>query len=91
MLTPKKKPLRIAIDETLTCLSVAVAKLGAKVFVISKVGGLLEYFEWLQNIGLDLSGLKCSLRMSTTRFTLEYKEMASKTAIESAGCTYFAG
>jgi sugar/nucleoside kinase (ribokinase family) len=58
-----------------TYTSVAAARLGAKVSVISKVGRDFqdEYLEWLKANGVDLSGLKRVENALTTRFLLAYK------------------
>jgi len=66
-------------------VSVAAAKLGAKVSVISKVGDDFpnEYLEWLQNNDVDLSGLKRVSNASTTRFVLEYKNWERKLRLEA--------
>jgi sugar/nucleoside kinase (ribokinase family) len=68
ILSPTIKLLRITLGGSLTYVSVAAAKLGAKVSVISKVGNDFpnEYFEWFQDSGVDLSGLKRIYNASTT-------------------------
>ncbi len=73
--SPKIRLSRIALGGPPTYVSVAAAKLGAKVAVISKIGEDFsdEYFEWLKNRGVDLSGLKRTPNASTTRFVLEYE------------------
>lgn len=55
-------------------VSLAARKLGAKVSVISKVGGDFpdEYVVRLKTNGVDLSGLKRVRGASTTRFLLKY-------------------
>jgi sugar/nucleoside kinase (ribokinase family) len=60
-----------------TYVSVAAAKLGAKVSVISKVGSDFpkEYLTWLQNNNVDLSGLERVSNACTTRYVLEYRNL----------------
>ncbi len=58
-----------------TYTSIAAAKLGAKVSVISKVGQDFQnrYLEWLKANGVDLSGLKQVKSAATTKFVLTYR------------------
>jgi len=58
-----------------TYVSVAAARLGAKVSVVSKVGRdfAKEYRDWLQRNNVDLSGLKQVESGVTTRFSLRYQ------------------
>ena len=58
-----------------TYVSVAAARLGAEVSVISKVGSDFpkEYRNWLQHNNVDLSGLKQVEGEATTRFSLKYQ------------------
>jgi len=60
--------------------SVAAARLGAKVSIISNVGEDFpnKYAEWLQSNRVDLTGLKRVSNASTTRFVLEYKNWERK-------------
>lgn len=60
-----------------TYVSVAAAKLGAKVSVISKVGNDFpkEYLTWLQNNNVDLSGLERVSNACTTHYVLEYRNL----------------
>ncbi len=57
-----------------TYTSLAAKKMGAKVSVISKVGGDFpaKYVKWLREQGVDLSGLKISEDSQTTSFMLKY-------------------
>jgi len=59
-----------------TYVSVAAAKLGAKVSVISKVGEDFSnnYVKWLKNNKIDLSGLKQVKNASTTQFVIKYQK-----------------
>jgi sugar/nucleoside kinase (ribokinase family) len=59
-----------------TYVSVAAAKLGAKVSVISKVGEDFSnnYVKWLKNNKIDLSGLKKVKDASTTQFVIKYQK-----------------
>lgn len=68
-----------------TYTSIAAAKLGAKVSVISKVGGDFqhEYSEWLRTNGVDLSGLKQVKDTATTRFILTYTNGQRKLQLEN--------
>lgn len=58
-----------------TYVSVAAARLGSRVSVISKVGGDFpsEYRDWLNDNHIDLSGLKQVVDSPTTRFDLKYQ------------------
>ncbi len=58
-----------------TYTSIAAAKLGAKVSVISRVGADFQnrYLEWLKANGVDLSGLKQVKGAATTKFILTYR------------------
>lgn len=58
-----------------TYTSIAAAKLGAKVSVISKVGEDFQnkYLEWLRANGVDFSGLKKVRGAATTKFILTYR------------------
>ncbi len=66
---------RTTLGGPATYVSVAAARLGAKVSVISKVGKDFpaEYRNWLQHNNVDLSGLKQAETGVTTRFSLEYQ------------------
>jgi len=57
-----------------TYVSVAAAKLGVKVSVVSKVGEDFQnkYFRWLKSWGVDLTGLKKIRGAATTRFSIKY-------------------
>jgi len=59
-----------------TYVSLAAAKLGAEVSVISKVGEDFsnESIKWLQNNEIDLSGLKRVKGTSTTQFEIKYQK-----------------
>jgi len=59
-----------------TYVSVAAAKLGASVSVISKVGEDFskDYIKWLKNNKVDLSGLKLVEDASTTQFVIKYQK-----------------
>jgi len=59
-----------------TYVSMAAAKLGAKVSVISKVGEDFSnnYVKWLKNNKIDLSGLKKVRGASTTQFAIKYQK-----------------
>lgn len=63
-----------------TYVSVAAAKLGAKVSVVSKVGEDFSnsYVEWLKNNGIDLSGLKRIKGDPTTQFIIKYQKNGSR-------------
>jgi sugar/nucleoside kinase (ribokinase family) len=72
---PHTKPVRTALGGPPTYVSIAAAKLGAKVSVISKVGDDFptEYQERLQGSQVDLAGLKHVGQGVTTRFVLKYQ------------------
>jgi sugar/nucleoside kinase (ribokinase family) len=59
-----------------TYVSLAAAKLDAKVSVISKVGEDFSnnYVNWLKNNKIDLSGLKKVKDASTTQFVIKYQK-----------------
>jgi len=59
-----------------TYVSMAAARLGAKVSVISKVGEDFSnsYVKWLKNNKVDLSGLKRVKGASTTQFFIKYQK-----------------
>jgi len=63
-----------------TYVSVAAAKLGAKVSVVSKVGEDFSntYIKWLKNNKIDLSGLKRVKSASTTQFIIRYRKNGSR-------------
>ncbi len=71
---PHIKSVRTKLGGPPTYVSIAAAKLGAKVSVISKVGNDFpkEYQERLQGSQVDLSGLKHVEQAVTTRFVLKY-------------------
>ncbi len=75
-----KSPQIVSPQPTLggpaTYTSVAAAKLGAKVSVISKVGEDFQnrYVEWLRSNRVDLSGLKRVKGALTTKFILTYRD-----------------
>ena len=68
-----------------TYTSIAAAKLGAKVSVISKVGDDFQskYLKWLKANGVDLSGLKQVKGAVTTRFILTYKNGQRKLQLKN--------
>lgn len=76
VVSPKITEPRTTLGGPPTYVSVAAAKLGARVSVISKVGDDFsdEYLTWLQNNNVDLSGLKRVSNASTTRYVLEYNK-----------------
>lgn len=85
ILSPKIKQPKPTLGGPATYVSVAAAKLGAKVSVVSKVGGDFpeEYQTWLKNNEVDLSGLKQIRRASTTRYVLEYVNLARKLHLQA--------
>jgi len=74
ILSPKIPTPEPTLGGPPTYVSLAARKLGAKVSVISKVGGDFpsEYVVWLEENGVDLSGLKQVRAGSTTKFLLKY-------------------
>lgn len=62
-----------------TYVSVAAAKLGARVSVVSKVGEDFSnnYIEWLRNNRVDLSGLERS-KEASTQFIIKYRKNGSR-------------
>ena len=73
--SPKVTPARTTLGGPPTYVSVAAAKLGAKVSVISKVGDDFssKYTKWLRDSHVDLAGLKQVEGHVTTRFALKYQ------------------
>ena len=82
---PKIAALKPTLGGSLTYVSLAARKLGAKVSVISKVGENFpsEYVEWLKANGVDLSGLKHIRDGSTTRFLLKYEKQKRQLQLKS--------
>ena len=74
--SPKITTPKPTLGGSPTYVSLAARKLGAKVSMISKVGGDFpsRYVEWLKANGVDLSGLKRVRDASTTRFLLKYEK-----------------
>jgi len=68
-----------------TYVSVAAEKQDAKVSVISKVGEDFSsrHIAWLNNNGVDLSGLKSIKSASTTRFILKYTNRRRQLQLKS--------
>jgi sugar/nucleoside kinase (ribokinase family) len=66
---------RTTLGGSATYASVAAARLGARISVISKVGKDFpaEYRNWLQRNNIDLSGLRQAETGVTTRFSLKYQ------------------
>ncbi len=75
---------KITLGGSPTYVSVAAAKLGASVSVISKVGEDFpnEYSTWLRNNDVDLSGLRVSTAR-TTHYVLEYKNWMRQLRLET--------
>jgi sugar/nucleoside kinase (ribokinase family) len=85
IISSKTMDSRTTLGGPPTYVSVAAAKLGAKVSVISKVGNDFpkECLTWLRSNNVDLSGLKKAPRASTTRFVLEYKNWQRQLRLEA--------
>jgi len=85
ILSPKITRPRVVLGGPPTYVSVAAAKMGARVSVISKVGDDFsnEYLKWLQNNGVDLSELKRIPKASTTHYVLEYKNWKRQLRLEA--------
>jgi sugar/nucleoside kinase (ribokinase family) len=85
ILSQKIKQSKPTLGGPATYVSVAAAKLGAKVSVISKVGGDFrdEYLTWLRNNKVDVSGLKQVQQASTTRYALEYVDWERKLLLQA--------
>jgi len=73
--SPKIIPAKTRLGGSATYVSVAAAKLAAKVSVISKVGYDFpnKYIRWLKDNHIDLAGLKQVEGYVTTRFALKYQ------------------
>ena len=82
--SPKIASPQPTIGGSPTYASIAAAKLGAKVSVISKVGEDFKkkYVEWLKANDVDLSGLKQVKSSATTRFVLTYRNGQRKLQLE---------
>ncbi len=76
ILSPKIAAPRPTLGGSPTYTSLAARRLGAKVSVVSKVGGDFgeEYVTWLSAQGVDLSGLKRIRDAQTTRYLLRYEK-----------------
>jgi len=73
---PTTVPPKPTLGGSPTYVSVAAARLGAKVSVVSKVGEEFSnnYVKWLENNQVDLSGLKQVKGASTTQFVIKYQK-----------------
>ncbi len=89
ILSPKISQPKPTLGGPATYVSVAAAKLGAKVLVISKVGGDFpnEYWTWLRNNDVDLSGLTCVPNASTTRYRIEYDDSERRLRLQAMAPT----
>jgi sugar/nucleoside kinase (ribokinase family) len=87
--SPKITGARIALGGPPTYVSVAAAKLGAKVAVVSKVGDDFpdEYLKWLHLRYVNISELKRIPNASTTHFALEYKDSRRKMQLQAKAPT----
>jgi len=85
IISPKITQPKATLGGPPAYVSVAAAKLDAKVSVISKVGGDFtdDYLTWLQSNRVDLSGLKHISDAATTRFIIEYKDWERQLRLEA--------
>jgi sugar/nucleoside kinase (ribokinase family) len=85
ILSPKINQPRPTLGGSATYVSVAVAKLGVKVSVVSKVGGDFpdEYLKWLRNNNVDLSGLKSVPNALTTRYWIKYGDSERRLRLQA--------
>lgn len=76
ILLPDRKAPFVVLGGSAAYVSLASRRLGAKVSVISKVGGDFPeaYLWWLSQEGVDLSGVVKDENAQTTRFELEYNK-----------------
>jgi len=83
--SPKIATSKLTLGGSPTYVSLAARKLGAKVSVISKVGGDFpnRYVKWLKANGVDLSGLKRVKEASTTRFLLKYEKQTRQLQLKN--------
>lgn len=83
--SPKIATPKPTLGGSPTYVSLTARKLGAKVSVISKVGGDFpsEYVEWLKTNEVDLSGLKRVRDASTTRFLLKYEKQGRQLQLKN--------
>jgi len=81
----KADPPQLTLGGPPTYTSVAAAKLGAKVSVISKVGGDFQdrHLRWLRANDVDLSGLKHVKTAVTTKFRLAYSNGRRKLQLKT--------
>jgi len=73
--SPRITPARMMLGGSPTYVSVAAARLGADVSVVSKAGKDFpnRYLDWLRSNHVDLSGLKRTTSGVTTKFVLQYQ------------------
>jgi len=73
--SPKLIPERTALGGSATYVSLAAARLGAKVSVISKCGEDFpkQYLDWLRSNQIDLTGISRIKGSVTTKFALRYQ------------------
>lgn len=85
ILSPKIITPKPTLGGPPTYVSLAAEKLGANVAVISKVGNDFpeEYFTWLRNNNIKLTGLKQVENAKTTRFILNYEKGRRKLRLKS--------
>jgi len=85
ILTPGTETPRPALGGPPTYVSLAARRLGARVSVVSKVGGDFpdEYVTWLSAGGVDLSGLRRVPGARTTSFLLEYGAVGRRLQLRS--------
>jgi len=74
--SPKIDSIKPTLGGPPTYVSLAAAKLGARVSVISKVGEDFSnnYVKWLKNNKIDLSGLQRVKGASSTQFVIQYQK-----------------
>lgn len=82
---PTRQTAFTILGGSVVYVSFAARRLDARVSVISKVGGdfPVAYKWWLQQEGVDLSGLTCVHDALTTRFELRYENGLSNRSLRS--------
>jgi len=82
---PSRQTAFVVLGGSVAYVSFAARRLGAKVRVISKVGGDFPaaYKWWLQQEGVDLSGVADLPDALTTRFELKYGDDLSSRSLRS--------
>ena len=84
ILLPSKSGPQVVLGGSVTYVSLAAKCLGSTVSIISKVGADFPeaYSRWLQEKGIDLSGVTKITNECTTHFELQYNESLSSRTLK---------